>query len=584
MSKPKDEASLNQQVEDLRERMRMLQNDRKANIEVLESNKSANKEEIRRLRDENKEYRQKYAMLQKTTAMDSEKNEQKHIESEVERLRRVHDEYKVRATRQKKDLELLKDSVKDLELDSQRPHMEDNEYTRNIRALENKLDKAMIKYNEAQSIRKTYEQIVRRLNEERVGFDNQLAAIERTLSAKQRDYEELLLLSGDSNHARETALVELERVRAGYEEERKQREKELREKHQVVQLRRQMLDRMKQREKMRHQLTGSSKPDSPSQAAMNSMSQKTIAIEKIENRNKVDIFENAFRKIKEATGVSDVNEVIQKIVSQESTTENLIAVTRENQGKIEALNELKKKIKAHCDELKYSGVGGGQHRKMVDSFEDRLSNSATRLERSRLKYERLSKVIISVKAGIGHLQDKLESFRDEIGGKSYATTDDSIAEILRECELCFNTLTKRIRAGEDESKRTSSLNIRKSRSNDNNNNVDNNYNNDNDALINLENEETASKINTLRPYNQRIDLTFDDNGGGAGIIYGVGNNIYDENDNSLDGDDEELTRDKVKRASTQILLSMDKKKKKPKKKNTNDKNDDDSVASFSKTK
>ena len=47
--------------------------------------------------------------------------------------------------------------------------------------LENRLDKAMIKYNEAQSIRKTYEQIVKRLKEERVGFDNQLGAIERPM-------------------------------------------------------------------------------------------------------------------------------------------------------------------------------------------------------------------------------------------------------------------------------------------------------------------------------------------------------------------------------------------------------------------
>ena len=78
--------------------------------------------------------------------------------------------------------------------------MEDNEFTRCIRALENKLDKAMIKYNEAQSIRKTYEQIVRRLKEERVGFDNQLSAIERTLGAKLRDYDELLLLGGIVAH------------------------------------------------------------------------------------------------------------------------------------------------------------------------------------------------------------------------------------------------------------------------------------------------------------------------------------------------------------------------------------------------
>ena len=151
------------------------------------------------------------------------------MEKEVEHLRKSYDDLKLKSTRQRLELENLRDSVKDLELDSQRPHMEDNEYTRTIRSLENKLDKSMIKYNEAQSIRKTYEQIVRRLKEERVGFDNQLAAIERTLSAKQRDFEELMLLAGDANHARETALGELDRVRAGYEEERKRRRQEKKE-------------------------------------------------------------------------------------------------------------------------------------------------------------------------------------------------------------------------------------------------------------------------------------------------------------------------------------------------------------------
>lgn len=132
-----------------------------------------------------------------TSAADGEKDEKKQIEREVDRLRKIHDEFKTKSTRLGKEFDLLKDQINDLELDSKRPHMEDNEYTRRIRSLENKLDKAMIKFNEAQSIRKTYEQIVRRLNEERVGFDNQLAAIERTLSAKQRDFEELLLLAGE---------------------------------------------------------------------------------------------------------------------------------------------------------------------------------------------------------------------------------------------------------------------------------------------------------------------------------------------------------------------------------------------------
>jgi hypothetical protein len=454
----------------------------------------------------------------------------------------MQDDLKLKSARFSKSLDELRDAVRDLELDSQRPHMEDNEYTRRIRALENKLDKAMIKYNEAQSIRKTYEQIVRRLKEERVGFDNQLAAIERTLSAKQRDYEELLLLAGDANHAREFALNELDRVRAGYEEERRRRERDLRERHQVVQLRRQMLERLKQRETMRKQLAGGdSSLDITATSAINAVTMKQLANEKLEARNKIDIFENAFRKIKEATGVSDVNEVIQKIVSQESTTENLISLTRENQGKIEAMSELRRKLKIRVEEVKYSGVGGGHRRKMIDDHEDQLSTYTARLDKSNLKYERLSKVIISIKAGVGHLQDKLEPLRDELGGRRLDLSDDTVAEVLRECELVLNNLQRRIKAAEDERKRSrltvGTRTVVKDEEEDESD---------------MQEEMNAS---SSRPFNQRIDLTIDEEDDGEAL-----------DDNMPDMDDEELTRDKVKRASNQILLAVDRKKRKPKKK------------------
>jgi coiled-coil domain-containing protein 151 len=457
-------------------------------------------------------------------------------------MRKEHDSLKTRSTRLRSELDLLIDQVKDLELESRRPHMEDNQYTRKIRALENKLDKAMIKYNEAQSIRKTYEQIVKRLKEERIGFDNQLQAIERTLGTKQRDYEELMLLAGDANHAREVALNELDRVRAGYQEERKLREKELRESHQMVQVRRQMLERMKQREQMRNQLTGQSGfgGDATAQQAMQNATANMIAKERIETRNKIDIFENAFRKIKEATGVSDVNEVIQKIVSQEGTTENLISLTRENASKIETLNEQKRRLKARVEEIKYSGVGGGHRRKMVDDHEDQLANSAARLERSRLKYERLSKGLIAMKAGVGHLQEKVESVREEVGGRKVELTDDSVAEVLRECELCLSNVLKRYKAALEEQKRLKMFTA--------------------DSAAEDPDPESEMDLNSSRPFNQRIDLT----------LFEEDENVsYASEEVSMaDVDDDELTRDKVKRASHQILLAVDRKKRKPKKKGT----------------
>ncbi|CAM9392474.1 unnamed protein product [Choristocarpus tenellus] len=209
MTRIQDNTSVNDQMEDLRERMRLLQCDRKANIDILETNKNANKEEIRRLRMENKDVRLKLSQLVRGGNQGDEVTELDHVQREAHNLHKIFNEFKSKSLKCRKALEQLKDEVKDLELEAQQPNREDSPLTRKIRMLENRLDKAMIKYNEAQSIRKTYEQIVKRLKEERVGFDNQLGALERTLQAKSKDYDELLLLSGDANHAREVKCVQL---------------------------------------------------------------------------------------------------------------------------------------------------------------------------------------------------------------------------------------------------------------------------------------------------------------------------------------------------------------------------------------
>merc|ERR1719388_701246 len=232
---------------------------------------------------------------------------------------------------------------------------------RHIRVLENRLDKAMIKYNEAQSIRKTYEQIVRRLKEERVGFDNQLAAIERTLKAKEHDYEELLLLSHDAYHAKEMAQAELHRFEQGVMEERNQRDKEVQEKEALVQQRVEMNQRLEQREKLLRQqqdLDRAGELALKTTTAMAELASSMSHNEAEEEKLRMQEFEDAFRRIKEATGVLDVNEVIQKFLTQEETQNNLFALTKDNQQRIDQLEKEKEQMKLLVDELKYSAAGG----------------------------------------------------------------------------------------------------------------------------------------------------------------------------------------------------------------------------------
>ena len=204
----------------------------------------------------------------------------------------------------------------------------------------------------------------------------------------------------------------------------------------------------------------------------------------------------------------------------------------------------KASLKARVEEMKYSGPGGGHRRKMVDDHEEQLTSSGARLERSKAKHERLSKVLISVKAGVKHIQDKLEGLREEVNGQRIELTDETVVNVLYENEKVLLELLARIKASKDE-----------------------------DAIVagvakkaGLDDDEAAAdapaaagslvdddEIMQARPFNQRIDLPLsEEEEFGDGPM---------KDDGLPDVDEEELTRDKVKKASTQIMLAQDKKKK-----------------------
>ena len=70
----------------------------------------------------------------------------------------------------------------------------------------------------------------------------------------------------------------------------------------------------------------------------------------------------------------------------------------------------------------------------------------------------------------------------------------------------------------------------------------------------------AQMDSSVRPYNQRIELSLDDDEDGTAGRTKGGDDDYAGMD-----DDDELTREKVKRASSQIIAQIDRKKRRPKK-------------------
>ena len=144
-----------------------------------------------------------------------------------------------------------------------------------------------------------------------------------------------------------------------------------------------------------------------------------------EEQEKIASYEAAFREIKEATGVADVNEVIQKFITQEETHKNLLAMTKESQAKIEQLTEAKAAAQERVQRLKYSATSEQQQ---VTSHEQ----GERKFERQRHKYERLAKVLVSIKAGIQHLAERLEGV--QIDEPTLVLSDENMVEVLEQCE------------------------------------------------------------------------------------------------------------------------------------------------------
>ena len=417
-----------EEIDELQKRLSLLENERKTLFEESNYTLRQNKETVIQLQKEHKELRNQIKSFSKQTDMESIKPKPEETE-EMIKLRRKLDQARSLVLARTQQITTMQDKIKEMSSDQKGTvSNEDAPVNRQIRILENRLDKAMIKYNEAQSIKKTYEQIVKQLKQERVAYDNQLAAIERSLRGKEHDFEELLLLSHDANHAKETAEAELCRFEAQITVERMTREKNVEEKKDEVNKRLEVTKRLELADKRKGK--EDLEPSGFLARITSGIANNAFLDQKNkEEKQKIKDYEEAFRRIKEATGVKDVNEIIQKFSTQEETLENLENLRKEHQFKLETLNEQKAKLKKKVEGFKYNPKGEIETRKQLEELEEKLAKVMKKYEKSKGKYQKIVEIIQDAKSGIEHIAEMIESVKLE-GQANIPVSDENLIEAL----------------------------------------------------------------------------------------------------------------------------------------------------------
>ena len=198
---------------------------------------------------------------------------------------------------------------------------DDHPQMRSIRVMENRLDKAMIKYNEAMSIKKTYDLILKRLKEERIGYDNQLTAIEESLKGKAQDIQELVSLSVDANFSKEQAEADLRKYQIASANKPVGNESRLfpmmASEPSITILKPPSRDDQQDGKLSQTSIVASKLNDESQVPNLDIKSMSTNKENQAKNRLKE--YESAIKKIKDATGVTDINEIVKKFATQQET-------------------------------------------------------------------------------------------------------------------------------------------------------------------------------------------------------------------------------------------------------------------------
>ncbi|KAJ3275767.1 hypothetical protein HDV01_007234 [Terramyces sp. JEL0728] len=417
-------------------RMLILEGDRKAYYETSQWAIRRNKEEINSLRQQNKQLSEAIARIKKSeievcsriSLTELEKFDQKICD-----IQKKYDELQAEARNKEQKLRGQMDLLADIKREAEMVHSnsKDSVQAKEIRMLENRLDKAVIKYNEAQSIKKTYELIVKRLQEERLTFDNQLANFEKTVRAKKQDSAELEMMSRDANHAKEVAKAELAQFEQQINEERKQREKDLLTRKEMVKHKLEVADKADRKITKMDELNADSNGNSDEKEQYDEATEKKLAE-----------YEETMRLIKEATGVSDISEVIAKFQSQGETHAQLTQLQKINEVKIAELKEKKKKVQKENEEFKFMGESKHAHsQRTIEEFETHLKEGEQAYIDAKQKYERTVKILTNAKAGVQHLAEKLDAikvvtfslYQGSNAPKAPAVNNGTVVEALQIC-------------------------------------------------------------------------------------------------------------------------------------------------------
>ncbi|XP_078540313.1 outer dynein arm-docking complex subunit 3 isoform X1 [Lissotriton helveticus] len=544
---------LHEQISELQRKIQLLEGDRKAFYESSQWTIKKNKEAILSLRQDNKKLHRKLAEILagdekvikeafhnrvvEMAAMRN-KNGQAAIEivdqklcDKLKRLNALKHQTEIRKKRleevklqhgQKQQEALSLQTIDDGSAEEAQSSSAGNEDPpqQNLRILENRLEKAQLKSQEAEHIMNVYLKLKSQMQEESLTFQTQLDQLEGEILRLRQELKDLKVMNCDAHQCREAARMELQQHEEIIYRERREREMILQDYKKQAEERKANAERAERRA----QRVAMQPEDSAADPQRNT---NGVQEEKI-----INTFEEAFKRIKEATGVTDTQEVVERFIAQGDIHQQLEEMKLENEKNLVRLKEEKEHLESEFQQMKYSGeakLSSGQQ--ILEELESHLKEEEARREKIREKLERMTIVLSSTKAGVEHLANKLQHVKiTKSRAPALAPSVDSEEYVLDLLSATEEKMMKLLEELEDKDIQ--------------------------ELLKKMEEEDFHASIEGKLPdYNIRVKLPMISK-----------QDIFEDDDDSGDDEGDVVTRAALKQRSQQLIESKTKRRTRTKKK------------------
>ncbi|GMH99823.1 hypothetical protein TrVE_jg2119 [Triparma verrucosa] len=305
--------------------------------------------------------------------------------------------------------------------------LENNELiAKQVRMLENRLDKTLVKFNEALAANKQLRGKIDSMRQERVVFDGIYKKLERELHEKKKEMSTIIEDSNNAYQERDKAQGELKVLKERAETDKAEFERDWKELGQLIEQ-----DR-KAREHIRAQIEKNSVSPVNETGRFSNTGSPVMMGDEVENldaknmmpggffpssantaeaplpQEKVELYEEAFNKIADATGITDVDEVVSTFLEAEDKNFSLFNYVNELNSEIERLELAISDTKVEIEKYKGQGVSTDTQRKQIlRNLDERLQSTRHKAEEYQTRYDNGMKTINQLKTGIHSIFSRL---------------------------------------------------------------------------------------------------------------------------------------------------------------------------------